>query len=152
MLAAVKVPVFLSIMCAAPWLLSLLPRGGYLGVMMAAKRAFTDSLMEALRIDDSSRFVVVEAEASEAFARLLVPGAELDHEAIAREVSEVAVAAQARQPAISAWLLQCSDLPPYAAEFQRAVKRPVFDMTLFIQLLEQSLSRTAFSASGYSRP
>ena len=49
----------------------------------------------------------------------------LDSDQIQREVVEVAEQMAKNHPDIDAIVLECSDLPPYAAAIQAAVNRPV---------------------------
>jgi hypothetical protein len=42
------------------------------------------------------------------------------------------------ESAIAAFLLQCSDLPPFGPDIQSATGLPVFDMTLLIRWLQEA--------------
>jgi hypothetical protein len=44
------------------------------------------------------------------------------------------------------WLIQCSDLPPYAAAIQRATGLPVFDMVTLIDHVRAALKRRPFES------
>jgi hypothetical protein len=47
-------------------------------------------------------------------------------------------------PDIGAIVLECSDLPPYAAAVQAAVNLPVFDFITMIQYVHSALVRRPF--------
>ena len=51
----------------------------------------------------------------------------------------------AAHPAIGAWLIQCSDLPPYAASLRRATGLPVFDMVTLIEHIGTALRPREFA-------
>jgi len=48
-------------------------------------------------------------------------------------------------PEIGAWLLQCSELPVYAAKIQQQTGLPVFDQSVLIEHLHQVVSRKEYS-------
>jgi hypothetical protein len=59
------------------------------------------------------------------------------------------VVARARQmvradPAIRAILLECSNLPPYAAAVQEAIGMPVYDFVTMIHHVQSALARKRF--------
>jgi hypothetical protein len=68
----------------------------------------------------------------------------LDSDQIERELVGIAAEMVSRDPDIAAILLECSDLPPYAAAVQAAVNRPVFDFITMIQYVHSSLVRRPF--------
>ena len=49
-----------------------------------------------------------------------------------------------RAPDIGAILLECSDMPPYAADVQRAVNLPVFDFVTLINWVHSSVARRPY--------
>jgi Asp/Glu/hydantoin racemase len=69
---------------------------------------------------------------------------------------EAEVVALARQmttadPAIRAVLLECANLPPYAAAVQRAVGLPVYDVVTMIHHVQSALSRAPFRTGAISQ-
>lgn len=50
----------------------------------------------------------------------------------------------AENPDIGAILLECSDMPPYAAAVQEAVNLPVYDFTTMIRWVESAVCRKPF--------
>ena len=63
----------------------------------------------------------------------------LDNERLTKDLAELAKAAAAEHPEIGAILLECSDLPPYACEIQRATGLPVFDFISMINWVEHAV-------------
>lgn len=142
---AARVPVFLSIMLEVPFLLRGLPATGKLGIIFASAATFTDRVCEQAGIVDTGRIVALGAEDIPAFRPVLTQSGDLDSAALERGVVELARGAVGREPQIAAWLLQCSDLPPYAAAIQMATRRPVFDMSLLIEHVHRAARRQRYA-------
>ncbi|MDQ7860098.1 hypothetical protein RCO48_00760 [Peribacillus frigoritolerans] len=64
---------------------------------------------------------------------------------VRKEVIEAAVKMVNENPDIGAILLECSDLPPYAADIQRAVKLPVFDFITLIKWAHFATSQKPYN-------
>ena len=62
------------------------------------------------------------------------------------EQSMVRLAQQlvARDPAVGAIVLECTNMPPFAAAVQRAVNRPIFDIVTLINMVHESVSRRPY--------
>lgn len=128
------VPVFLSILTQVPFLLQSLSPRSRMAVICAVGESMNARIHEQCGIDDPSRLYVAPMRGRPAFDALLDQGTLHDVEALRHETVECAVAAAA-QPGVSAILIQCSELPPFAADIQLATGLPVFDMTTLIRWL-----------------
>ncbi|MDX2447460.1 MAG: aspartate/glutamate racemase family protein, partial [Desulfobacterales bacterium] len=69
----------------------------------------------------------------------------LDSDQIQREVVEVAEQMVYKDPDIAVIVLECSDLPPYAAAVQAAVNRPVFDFITMIKYVHSALAQRPYN-------
>ena len=67
------------------------------------------------------------------FANILHSRGQFDYDGLEAEVVEGARRLVAQHPDIGALLLECSDMPPFAAAVQRAVRLPVFDFITMIR-------------------
>jgi len=142
---ASSVPVFMSILLEVPFILRALPPDKKLGIIFANAATFTQRVRSECGIDDTSRIVAVGANTIPAFGAILRQEQLLDGAALERGLVELAQDTLRKQPSIGAWLLQCSDLPPYAAALQRATSLPVFDAHLLIDHLFRASRRTTFA-------
>jgi Asp/Glu/hydantoin racemase len=142
---ALSVPAFMSILLEVPLILRSLPRHRHLGIIFARAESFTARVREQCGIADSPRIVSLEAAELPAFKAILEQRGSLESEALERELVELTLRTLKQQPAIGAWLLQCSDLPPYSASIQRATGLPVFDMVALIEHLGATLRPQEFS-------
>ena len=70
--------------------------------------------------------------------------AEEDNGALIADLQQVATSLVAEHPEIGAFLLECSDLPPYAADIQAATGLPVFDFITLIDWAHQSVAQRPY--------
>jgi len=68
----------------------------------------------------------------------------LDSDLIEREVVGVAERMVREHPEVAAIVLECSDLPPYAAAVHAATGRPVFDFITMIKYVHSALVPTKY--------
>ena len=140
--AAVDVPVFMSILLEVPLILRALPPSRQLGVIFARTSTFTNQVRQQCGITEIERIVAIGADGLATFQPILKQAGTLDSAALGTALGDLARASLRRNPRIGAWLLQCSDLPPYATLIQSATGLPVFDMwTLIYHLFEASARR-----------
>jgi hypothetical protein len=142
--ATSQIPVFLSILLEVPLLLRALPPHLKLGVIFARISSFTELARSECGIEDVSRIVAIGADSVDAFSSVLQQRSSLDADALRSGLTELAIKTLEKHPGIAAWLLQCSDLPPYAAAIQQATCRPVFDMTLLIDHVYRATRRERY--------
>jgi len=136
---AVQIPVFMSIMVQCPFLLSGLGAHKKLCVIFASSTALTENLIEACGISNPSRLVVKELRGWPEFDKILSGVEEFYPENMQAEVLQVAQQAIVENPDIGAFLIQCSDLPPFSPAIQRATGKPVFDMIKLVNWLQSSI-------------
>lgn len=143
---AVSVPVFTSILLQVPLLLSSLGNQDKLAIVFASRAVFSTAMRQQCKIDDTSRIVEIDLVGSQPFNDMFEPGAEFDGDALLEDLTN---RIESRiDDSVKAILLQCSDLPPFAAELQDHFKLPVFDMTGLINWLHESVVRREFG--GYA--
>ncbi len=145
---AVPVPVFLSSLMQAPFIVSMLGPDRKVAVLVANGASLTDRVLERIGIVDTSRIVFRGLEDKTEFRRTVLDECgTLDVDAVEREVVEAALEVQAEHPEIGAVLLECSDLPPYSAAVQAATGLPVFDWIGFINYVHQAVDAKPYTGS-----
>lgn len=144
---AVDVPVFLSSLLLAPFLEQMLPRGKALGIIVGSSSSLTHDLLIAAGLRDKEhRVVVAGLEKAPAFATAWITASgDLEVSAVEAEVVDTAVALLKDRPDIGMLLLECGDLPPYAAAVQEATGIPVFDYTSMVEFFIRGLIRRPFT-------
>jgi len=143
---ALGVPVFLSSLLQIPFIHRTLRRGEKVGIISADGSNITPRHLEAVGVDGSMPVKIVGMEKSAAFRRaILDEGGVLDF-----NQTEADVVAQARRlveedPLVKAILLECSNLPQYAAAVQEAVGLPVFDFVTMINFVHSAVVRRRYA-------
>ncbi len=140
---AVDVPVFMSILTQVPLLLNSLGASRSLAIVFATKAAFTPMIRRECGISDLDRIVPVDLIDCPAFADMTQGGKDCDgDELLGQIINKIEAGINENVKAI---MLQCSDLPPFAAEIQQHFGLPVFDMTGLIEWLHGSVVRRPFN-------
>jgi hypothetical protein len=145
------VPVFMSSLLQLPFITRLLKPKEKVGIISASKQSLTP---EHLRIAIGSmaagdpiqaKYAVAGMEDQPAFhAAIHAEVGELDFERVENEVVAVARSLLDEEPAVKAFLFECTDLPPYAAAVQEATGLPVFDFATLINYVFSAVVRKRF--------
>lgn len=142
---ALDIPVFLSSLLQVRFIYHMLPKGRKIGIVSADSSALTPEHFSSVGISPDIPLVLGGMENQIEFREaVLLEKGTLDSDQIQREVVEVAQQMIRKDPDIGAIILECSDLPPYAAAVQAAVNLPVFDFITMIQYVHSALVRRPF--------
>lgn len=138
---AARVPVATSALLAYPtlrarWAVEPTAR---IGILTISAEAFDAALLRAAGLDGQALIVGLPRDG--AFARVFLDGTTpLDAAALVAEIVAVASAAVEAQPAITGWLLECANMPPYRQAIAAATGRPVYDaLSLGLDLVNGAL-------------
>jgi hypothetical protein len=142
--AAFKIPTFMSSMLQVPLILQSLRPDQKLGVIAFSHGALTQKVFDQCEIDDPSRLLITDAKDLSQFQRLGACEGSLDLQLMERELVGRVRDFVARHPEIGALLLQCSDMPPFAAAIQNEVHLPVFDMITLINWIHDAVVRRPY--------
>ncbi|WOQ15746.1 aspartate/glutamate racemase family protein [Raineyella sp. W15-4] len=141
--AKMQVPVALSSLVQIPWISSLMP-GRRIAVLTADSSSLAPELLASCGVTDTSRLVIGGLQDAPQFSAILEGRGSFDNEGVRDEV--VALARElCADPAVGAVLLECSDLPPYAAAIQAAVSLPVFDFTTLVRWLRNAVTQRPYA-------
>ena len=146
--AAVDVPVFMSSLIQAPMLLRLLGPAQRLGVLCANGAGISQAVLAGAGITDPSRLHIQGLDHKPHFNEFAMQETGiLDEDRIRAEVVEAAVEVVETDPSVGAFLLECSDLPPYARSVREATGRPVFDWSGFIRYVHDAVEPKTYHGS-----
>jgi aspartate/glutamate racemase len=126
--AAVEVPVATSSLMQVPWVQATLPPGQRVGLVTVSGSTLTPAHLEAAGVPLDTP--VIGTESGKEFFRVLIK-AEKDDMDVAQaeqDVVNAGIELVARHPDIGAIVLECTNMPPYAAALQAAIGRPVYDI------------------------
>ena len=148
--AQLRVPVCLSSLLQVPFIRTMLPSAQKIGVVVADSRSARTQMLESVGIFPESGVVVAGLEGRPAFwSAIMDENGTLDSDAIEQEVLAVTRELVDKHPDIGAILLECSELPPYSAAVQAAVRRPVFDFMTMLSYVYSGLAQRTYRGTTY---
>jgi hypothetical protein len=138
--AALDVPVFLSSLVQIPMIKMSLKAKQKIGILCADEENLTSSLLKECGVDDTNICVIKGLGKEPEFSAFLYSDkGYFDNSRIKTEVVGAAQRLVAENPEVGAILLECSDMPPYAADIQRMVNLPVFDFISMINWIKYAV-------------
>lgn len=125
---AVNVPVATSSLMQVPWVQATLPPGKRVGVITVSRGSLTEAHLDAAGVPRD--VPVVGTEGGREFFRVLIKAEKTDMDVALAEADIVAAGRDlvARHPEVGAIVLECTNMPPYAAALREAVGLPVYDI------------------------
>ena len=139
--ASVRVPVFTSSLLLVPLVYRLLPPGQRVGVMTVSAPSLGPEHLAGAGIGPDVPIAVAGLETEKEFTRVLLGDEmELDVELAREEHVRVARKLVGDHPDIGAIVLECTNMPPYTADVQRATGRPVFDIVSLVRFVHDGLA------------
>jgi hypothetical protein len=140
------VPIFLSSLLQLPFLRRILNPDDQIGVITAHARHLTPRHLRLAGLDDLEAVRITGLENHPAFGDAIFSGSgRVDPEAIQKEVVGAARELIRKNPRVRAILLECSNLPPYAAAVQQATGLPVFDFNTMIHQVYRAIHPSPYS-------
>lgn len=142
--AAVVVPVFMSSVLQIPLIKMGLRDDQKIAVLVADGTGANQAFFAKAKADIGD-CIVQDIGSLESFAPIRYIKPHLDNARLEQDLVAVTKELTQKHPEIGAVLLECSDLPPYAAAIQREVGLPVFDfITLINWVFEAVVKRTYY--------
>ncbi len=144
--AELDVPIAASSLLQVPLVLQLLKPDEKVCVLTANAQTLSPRHLAAVGIDDrmQTRLTIVGIDKTDHLYPALVTGVHtLDPTIAELEVVEIARQAIDDEPTIGGFVIECTNLPPYAAAIRQVTGRPVWDALSLINWLQQGTSRAA---------
>jgi Asp/Glu/hydantoin racemase len=139
--SAVGVPVFTSSLLIVPLVHRLLAPGRRVGIMTVNAATLTAEHRDGAGITADMPIAVAGMETEKEFTRVMLGDEmELDVDAAREEHVRVARRLVAEHPDVGAIVLECTNMPPYAADIQRETGRPVFDIVSLVTMVHGALA------------
>lgn len=142
---ALDIPVALSSLVQVPWVRSVIKPSQKIGVLTADASSLTDNLVRGCLIEDRGQLVVKDLRHAPEFSAILEYRGQFDNGKVREEVVAAALELLEEDADIGAILLECSDMPPYAAAVQAATQLPVFDFITLIKWLHGATTQKPYS-------
>ena len=142
--AAVGVPVATSSLMQVPWVQATLPPGKRVGVVTVSKGSLTPAHLAAAGVPLD--VPVVGTEGGREFFRVLIQAqaVDMDVDLAEQDILEAGRALLAAHPEVGAIVLECTNMPPYAAALREAVGLPVYDIYSMITWFQAGLRPRRF--------
>ncbi len=138
--ASVRVPVLTSSLLLVPLVHRMLPPGRRVGILTVNAAALADEHLRGAGIGPDIPLAVAGLEGEKEFTRVLLGDeAELDVDQAREEHVRVARRLSADHPDLGALVLECTNMPPYTPDIQRASGLPVFDIVSLVTLVHGAL-------------
>ncbi len=142
---AVRIPVFSSPLLMVPLVSRSLGPDRVVGILTVDSGSLGPRHLAAAGISEEVPIVIAGLEKGRAFTPVLLDNElELDVDAARQEHVDVARDLVERRPEVGAIMLECANMPPYAAAIREATGRPVFDITTLIRMVHASLTPPAY--------
>jgi len=130
----VGIPVLTSSLLQVPWVARSLPTGQAVGVLTVEGSSLTPAHLAAAGITPDLPVVVAGVDTAGGYftSQILGDAADLDVELARAEHITAASRMVQKHPQIGAFVLECTNMPPYAADIAKATGRPVYDLTTMV--------------------
>jgi len=142
---ALDFPVAMSSLVQIPWIRSIIRPSQKIGVLTADASSLSGNLLANCSVDDPSMLVIKDLRHAPEFSAILEYRGQFDNGKVRGEVVGAALELLDGDSDIGAIVLECSDMPPYAAAVQAATHLPVFDFITLIRWLHQATTQRPYS-------
>ena len=142
---ALDVPVAMSSLVQLPMIQNLIKPGQKIGIITANGDSMTKELLESCGVTKTDNLIVKDALKTEEFATVVNNRGYWDNSIAREEIVALAKELVEENEDMGAILLECSDMPPYAAAIQEATQLPVFDFITLIKWLNNATTQKPYS-------
>ena len=143
--ANVKIPLFTSSLIQIPIVHAMLGDKNKVGVLTANASSLTDKHFRAVGIRQDVPLVIGGLEKKYNLAKWLWGSRHpLDAVKVEQEVIESALEIVRRDKNVKAFVLECTNLPPFSHSIQKATRLPVFDIITLANMIYHGVSRHRF--------
>lgn len=137
--AQVPVPVFSSALMQIPLVYTMLKPDQKVGVITADSRYLSERHFQAVGAGHVP-MVIEGGETEEPLTRVFLnAGQELDPAELRAAMLRIAGRMIERSPEIGAFVIECSQMPPYSRAVRDATGRPVFDLGTLIRWMHDAI-------------
>jgi len=136
----------MSSLCQVPMIVGALRPAERLGIVCASRPALDQATLAAVGVANDTPIEIVGMEDSEEFRTAILEGKGwMDNDQMEHEVVAAATQLCDDRPEVSALLLECSDMPPYATAVQGATGVPAWDFLSLIDWIERGVVQRSYA-------
>ena len=138
--SALSIPVFTSSLLQVPMVQRMVGPQAEVCIVTANASALRPEHLSAAGIERTTGLQLVGLEQCTEWRRMFTePEQDIDLALIEKEILSTCLAARSAHPAVRAFVLECTDLPPFSAAIRQQTRLPVFDFITMANYLEASL-------------
>ncbi|MCX7614570.1 MAG: aspartate/glutamate racemase family protein, partial [Clostridiales bacterium] len=142
---ALDVPVAMSSLVQIPLIQATIKPDQKVGILTANGTALSTELLCNCGVTRIDNLVVKGAQDTKEFSAVVDNRGNFNNAVAREEIVGLAKDMMSENPDIGAILLECSDMPPYAAYIQEAVQSPIFDFITLIKWLHNATMQKPYS-------
>jgi Asp/Glu/hydantoin racemase len=145
--AHLRVPVASSSLMQVPWVQATLPPDKRVGILTVCKETLTPAHLKAVGIPSDTP--IAGTENGREFYRVLIKAEsmEMNVDLARKDVLEAGHELISHSPSIGAIVLECTNMPPYAAALQAELGLPVYDIYSMIRWFHAGLRPRRWTGS-----
>ena len=142
--AALSVPVATSAMMQLPWVEATLPPGKRAGIVTVNGAGITVRHLDGIGLPHDVPIRGTENGAEFFRTLILAEKDDLDPELACKDVVDAALSLTRDHPEVGTIVLECTNMPPYAADVATATGLPVFDIYSMVNWFHAGLRPRVF--------
>ena len=144
---ALNVPFFSSPLLLVPMVSRMIGKNKRVGIISAGANRLKGSFLENAGIDESIPIAVDGMDDKEEFSNTVVFEKKpmMDVAKVESEVIDVSRRLVKNHPDVGAIVFECSDLPPFSAAVQEAIRLPVFDFITLVNMVYQTVVQKRYT-------
>lgn len=136
---SVRVPVFTSSLMQIPLIQKMLKKVQTIGVITAKKSSLTERHLKNVGIDDEILLHIEGLESCTEWNKIfLAPEEDIDISMVEKDIVDIACSMK-KTSDIGAFVLECTDLPPFSDAIRKATDCPVFDFVTLTNFVYRAL-------------
>lgn len=140
---AVNVPVFTSSLMQVPFVKRMLKKDQCIGILTARAQSLTKMHFSEVGVTNDIALDVAGVENLPEWGKLLKTSDEeeidIDISKIESEICSLSIEMIKKNPQIGAFVLECTDMPPFSSQIRAITKLPVFDFITMAHYVYSSL-------------
>ncbi len=142
---SVNIPVLSSSLIQIKFAHALINERQKVGVLTARAQSLTERHFKGVGVQNIPK-VIMGMDNAEEFTKVFLESQQfIDVEKCRQEMINAAKNLLVKHPKVGSIVLECTNMPPFAKDIQRAIKLPVFDITTLINYAYTVSVRNPFS-------
>jgi aspartate/glutamate racemase len=145
MASAVNIPVFTSSLMQVPLAYTMIKPSQKVGIITVHSKSLSQKHLSCVGADKIPH-IIYGTEGEEEFSRVILDDEmELDVNKSRDELVRVSKRMVSEHPEVGAIVLECTNMPPYAAAIQKDINLPIFDIYTLVIMVYRAVVKKDFS-------